>query len=95
MKAVADPIRLAIIEQLQDGERCVCDIVAGVRAERSNVSRHLSVLASAGVVSSRKDGLKVYYRLRAPCILNIFSCVQKVIEAELRDTQQALSYVKK
>jgi ArsR family transcriptional regulator len=94
MKAVADPIRLAIIEQLRDGERCVCDIVENVAAERSNVSRHLSVLASSGVVSSRKEGLKVFYRLRTPCILNIFSCVRSVIEADLDESRQALCCLK-
>ncbi len=90
MKAVADPIRMAIIEQLRDGELCVCDIVTGVAAERSNVSRHLSVLSSAGVVRSRKEGLKVFYCLRTPCILNVFECVRGVIEADLEANRQAL-----
>jgi len=94
MKAVADPIRLSIVEQLRDGERCVCEIVEGVSAERSNVSRHLSVLATAGVVASRKEGLKVFYRLRTPCILNIFSCVRGVIEADLEESRQALCCMK-
>lgn len=94
MKAVADPIRLAIVEQLRDGELCVCEIVEGVSAERSNVSRHLSVLATAGVVASRKEGLKVFYRLQTPCILNIFSCVRSVIEADLEESRQAMCCIK-
>ena len=90
MKAVAQPIRLAILDSLRDGEKCVQDIVKAVGAERSNVSRHLAVLASAGILLSRKEGLNVYYTLRTPCILNVFTCVRGVVEADLRDNQQAL-----
>lgn len=90
MKAVAQPIRLAILDTLRDGERCVQDIAKAVSAERSNVSRHLAVLTSAGLLSSRKDGLLVYYQLRTPCILNVFSCVRGVIEADLEANRQAL-----
>ena len=54
--AAGHPIRLAIIDFLRDGERCVCDISEYVGAKRSNVSRHLGVLLNAGVVSQRKDG---------------------------------------
>ena len=48
IQAAGHPIRLAILEFLQDGERCVCDIAAAVGAGRSNVSRHLAVLLKAG-----------------------------------------------
>jgi len=90
MKAVAQPIRLAILESLREGERCVYDIAKTVGAQRSNVSRHLSVLTSAGILSSRKDGLQVFYRLETPCILNVFTCVRGVIEADLESNRQAL-----
>jgi DNA-binding transcriptional ArsR family regulator len=90
MKAVAQPIRLAILDSLRDGERCVCDIARAVGAERSNVSRHLAVLSSAGLLSSRKEGLQVFYALRTPCILNIFKCVREVIEADLAAQREAL-----
>ncbi|MFI5379577.1 MAG: ArsR/SmtB family transcription factor [Tepidisphaerales bacterium] len=94
LKAVADPIRLAILDQVRDGERSVWDIANGVGAERSNVSRHLAVLAAAGVLTSRKDGVKVFYRLRTPCILSLFSCVCKVIEADVREAQAAVGHAR-
>jgi DNA-binding transcriptional ArsR family regulator len=90
MKAVAQPIRLAILDSLRQGERCVCDIAGAVHAERSNVSRHLAVLSSAGLVRSRKAGLQVFYELRTPCILNVFTCVREVIEADVAEQKQAL-----
>ncbi len=90
MKAVAQPIRLAILDSLRQGEKSVNDIAQSVGAERSNVSRHLAVLTNAGILSSRRDGLQVFYRLHTPCILNIFSCVREVIRADVEAGQRAL-----
>ena len=94
LKAVADPIRLAILDQVRDGERSVQQIAEGVGAERSNVSRHLAVLAAAGVLTSRKDGVKVFYGLRTPCILSLFTCVCNVIEADMREAQAAVGHAR-
>ena len=66
MKALAQPVRMEIADVLADGEMCVEDIAGKVGAERSNVSRHLSVLATAGIIESRKQGLKVFYNLKVP-----------------------------
>ena len=93
IQAVGQPIRLAIVDLLKDGERCVCDIVEAVGAERSNVSRHLSVLLSNGIVECRKDGLRMIYSLRTPCILNFFSCVADVLKQQLRESNAMLREV--
>lgn len=85
VKAAAHPIRLAIIDCLREGERCVCVIADRVGAERSNVSRHLAVMTGAGLLSSRKDGLMVYYNLRTPCILDFLSCVERCLKERLRE----------
>ena len=66
-KAIAHPLRVAIIHFLKDGEQCVCDIAEHVGSERSNISRHLSVMVKAGVLEYRKEGLKVTYRLKYTC----------------------------
>jgi len=93
IQAVGQPIRLAIVDLLKDGERCVCDIAEAVGAERSNVSRHLSVLLSNGIVECRKDGLRMIYSLRTPCILNFFSCVADVLKQQLRESNAMLREV--
>ncbi|MHC4511545.1 MAG: ArsR/SmtB family transcription factor [Planctomycetota bacterium] len=89
-KAIAHPLRIAIIDFLEDGEQCVCDIAEHVRSERSNVSRHLSVMVSAGLLESRKDGLKVIYRLRTPCILEFLSCTSRVLKEQAKDNEKLL-----
>lgn len=76
-KSIGHPIRLQIVKVLVHGEMAVTDIVRAVGAEQSNVSRHLALLKQAGVLSSRKAGLKVFYALRSAefranleCIIN-------------------------
>ena len=90
-KAIAHPIRLAIMDCLRDGERCVCEIAEVVGAERSNVSRHLAVMLRAGIVAGRKDGLMVYYRLRTPCLLNVFACVNNALKEQASERSAILS----
>ena len=81
MKALAHPTRLFIVERLAEGELCVCDLTSLIGVDISTVSKHLSLLKQAGIVSDEKRGLQVFYRLRVPCILNIFSCVEGVLQA--------------
>ena len=88
--AAGHPIRLAIIDYLNGGEQCVCDIAVHVEAQRSNVSRHLAVLLKAGIVDQRKDGLRMIYSLRTPCILKVASCVTQVLRDRMEETSELL-----
>ncbi len=78
-KALGHPSRLAIIDALAEGERCVCDLNKAVIADLSTVSRHLAVLRNAGILSSEKRGNQVFYRLECPCITAFYGCVESVI----------------
>ncbi len=88
-QALAHPIRLAIVEALRQGEVCVCEIAAGLGAERSNISRHLALMQRSGVLASRKEGLQVLYRLRTPCILDFLSCATRVARGHLEEEARA------
>ena len=90
-QAIGHPLRLAIVDFLKDGPQCVCDIAKHVGSERSNVSRHLSVMVAAGVLEHRKDGLKVIYWLKCPCILDFFSCIGRVLKEQARENKKLLS----
>lgn len=62
-KALADLQRVRILMLLQAGERCVCQIVEVLALAPSTVSKHLSILSTAGLVDFRKHGRWAYYRL--------------------------------
>lgn len=81
IKALAHPTRLFIVDEIAKEERCVCELTEMIGADMSTVSKHLSVLREAGVVSDEKRGLMVYYRLRVPCILNLFGCIEGVLQS--------------
>ncbi len=89
-KAIAHPLRIAVVNFLKDGEQCVCDIAEHVGSERSNVSRHLSVMVNAGLLEYRKEGLKVIYRLKCACIVDFFSCVSRVLKQQAKDNERLL-----
>ncbi len=84
IKAMAHPSRLFIVDELSRGERCVCELREMIGADMSTVSKHLSVLKDAGIVEDDKRGQQVFYRLRVPCILNFFGCVEDVLVANAR-----------
>src|SRR5210317_68444 len=93
LKAMAHPSRLFILEELEQGERCVCDLTEKIGADISTISKHLSVLKQAGIVIDDKRGNQVFYRLRVPCILNFFGCVESVLESNARDKASVLEIV--
>ena len=68
LKALADPLRLQVIEALGGGERCVCDLTADLGLAQSKLSFHLKVLKQAGLLADRQEGRWVYYRLRVEAI---------------------------
>ena len=74
-KALGHPARLRMVEALRDGERCVCELVDLSEGGWSTVSRHLSVLKSAGILEDEKRGLQVYYKLTLPCVGTFLDCL--------------------
>ena len=90
IKALAHPSRLFIVDELSRGRRCVNELTELVNADMSTISKHLSVLKSAGVVRDEKAGARVYYSLRVPCVLNFFSCVESVMEENAKEQAELL-----
>ena len=64
LKAIADPLRLRVIESLARGERCVCALTDDLDLAQSKLSFHLQVLKEAGLLADRQCGRWVYYRLQ-------------------------------
>jgi DNA-binding transcriptional ArsR family regulator len=89
-KALAHPTRLFIVDQLVKGERCVCELTAMVGVDISTVSKHLSLLRNAGLVTVERRGASMFYSLKCPCVTDFFACVDKVISNQARE-QMALA----
>ena len=77
LKAIAHPLRLKILCLLgATTEVSVQDIVEQVGTSQSNISQHLSILRDKGILMSRKDANKVYYRIAEPSILHLISAMR-------------------
>jgi DNA-binding transcriptional ArsR family regulator len=62
-RALGDPLRVRLLDRLRDGELTVNALAAQLGAGQQNVSKHLAVLTDAGMVTRRKEGTHVYYRI--------------------------------
>ena len=76
IKALGDETRLNIVELLLDGEKCVCEIFPHVKRTQSTVSIHLAKLEVAGLIKSRREGKKVFYKIADPRIRGVFKVLR-------------------
>ena len=77
-RALGDPKRLCVLESLAGGEASVGELAVRVACQVPNMSQHLSVLRSAGLVTTRRDGSTVYYRLADPRVLEAYKVLQSI-----------------
>lgn len=79
LKALANFTRICIMEKLREGPHSVSELTKRVHTDISTVSKHLSVLKSAGLIEDRKEGTSVYYSLTTDSILDILGSIDEVI----------------
>ena len=77
---LANESRLAIIDFLQKRERNVGEIVQRLQLDQSTVSKHLTLLRTAGLIEGRREGNRVIYQLVLPCVVDLCSCVSQVLK---------------
>jgi ArsR family transcriptional regulator len=90
-KALAHPTRVRILKHLRERERCVCEFTEDLDIEQSNMSQHLAILRKQGIVSFRKDGLKVIYKVIFPQIFEILDLVEEIIVSQVNETLELLN----
>jgi len=83
LKALGQPTRLKIVDFLRDGERCVCEIFPAIGEEQSNTSRHLNLLLSVGILTRRKEGLKIYYAINHREVLQLVALAASLMRQEI------------
>ncbi len=91
-RMLADPTRLAILRSLMAGERNVTQVVEETGRNQANVSKHQKMLAEAGLVARRKEGLQVFYKLDDPLVERLFKLVCETI---VEETQEQMARQKK
>lgn len=83
LKSLAQPTRLKIIDFLSAGERCVCEIFPAIDEEQSNTSRHLNYMQTHGILSRRKEGVKIFYAVKHPEVLAIIDLAAVIVKHEI------------
>jgi len=87
---LAEPMRLRLLNALCDGERHVSALVEQTGASQTNVSRHLQVLALHGLISRRREGVQVYYRIADPSLFELCEIVCGSLEQHLTERARSL-----
>ena len=83
-RVLSEPIRIRLLDQLRDGERSVNELADRLGAGQQNVSKHLSVLADAGIVTRRRDGNYVHYRIVDDGVLGLCQQVCGSLQQQLQ-----------
>ena len=78
LKALAEHIRVELIESLSSGEKCVCDLMQETGLAQSRISFHLKVLKDAGVITDRQSGRWVYYQLDIRTLKSLQNWIKKL-----------------
>ncbi len=91
LSALGHPNRLKILEFLKEGEQCNCDIYPALNLEQSNLSRHMKILQEAGIVSARKSGLRVYYKVIDPRIYDVIELVREIVKSNIQRNMDLLA----
>ncbi len=84
LKALAHPVRVMIVDALTAGDRCGCEFNQLAGIDQSGISRHLAILKKAGILTDRREGMKVFYHLQTPCILRAFECAVEVVRSDVQ-----------
>lgn len=80
-KALANPVRLDVVDQLLESEKCVCEIQNSLKKyQQAHISKSLQKLKSVGLIKDRRDGMNVYYSLRICCMGEFFKCLNKILD---------------
>ena len=85
LKAVAHPVRLQIIEQLEQGERCVGDLVEKLGVPQAVASQQLGLMKDRQVLACRRDGTKAFYSIKNPNVIQLLHCVYHHCERNVSD----------
>lgn len=90
-RGLAHPVRLEVVHVLGSGERAFGELAAQLHVTKSKLSQHLAVLRQTGIVTARRDGAHMLYRLKYPEIESACRCVAEVLASHLVEVRESTS----
>lgn len=91
IKSLAHPVRLMIVDALSKvKEANFMKVYELFELDKSTVSKHLTILKQSGIISARKKGTDMIFKLETPCIMKFFECVQGVIKSNIDKQKKCL-----
>ena len=93
LKSIAHPSRLAILEYLKEREASVGEMVNQLKMEQSGLSKHLSVLKQAGILSSRQEKVTVFYSVRYKDVFIILFTISEILRKKFREEENILKHL--
>jgi ArsR family transcriptional regulator len=93
-KALAHPLRIAVLDTLRKGELGVNELCALLKVEQSTLSQQLAVLRSRNIVVGRKEGLNVYYSVRDKAVFKLLDIAKEIFNNHLIDVKDMLTQMK-
>jgi len=87
-ETLANPVRLRILELLKEGEMSVNELASQLGIPQANVSQHLSVLRERNVLSTRRKGVSIYYRIAYPKMIRACELVREVLFEQMAESRQ-------
>ena len=86
-KVFSNSTRLEILNLLRDREMSVTGLIKKTKLSQANISQHLSIMKSKGIVTSNRKGKNIYYRLINPKIIKAFDIIREVLEERLQNSK--------
>jgi len=87
-KTFSDPIRLMMIQELREGEKTVGNLQSLLGIPQASVSRHLAILRDKGVVSTRREGTNIFYRLTNPKICEACDIIHEILIQQIESGRE-------
>ena len=94
-QALAHPTRIAIVEQLRDGELSAGALMERLGVEQANVSQHLAVLRAKNILMNRKTGNQVFYTVRDPLIIEVLDVMRRYFHVHMNEVLATLKAMEK
>lgn len=95
LRALGHQVRIEILELLRGGELCVCEMEPALGLRQPNISQHLASLRAAGLVATRRDGVRAMYRVVDPAVYEVIDLVTGIVHRESAGTSDTLAQARR